>query len=100
MCGPGRPVGLHRQRQDLLVPVEFTNCLGMAYRNRKQVGRNLANAGVPLGRHLAQPGVHDRGGTYFDLFAITFVRLGHGINHVATLGLYLVPTRGQCVMFS
>lgn len=66
-----------RQRQNLLV--EFEDCLGMAYCNRKQVSGQLTDTGATLRCHLAQTGVNDRGGTYFDLLAIAFVRLGHAV---------------------
>lgn len=51
----------------------------MAYCNRKQVSRQLTDTGATLRSHFAQTGVNDRGGTYLDLLAIAFVRLGHGV---------------------
>jgi hypothetical protein len=77
---PGRGSS-HRQRQYLLV--EFANSLGMADRNSEQVRRKLADTGAALSGHFPQAGVNDCCGTYFDLFSITFVRLGHRPDLVA-----------------
>jgi hypothetical protein len=67
----------HRQRQNLLI--EFENGFGVTHCDGKEVGGELANTGAALGGHFAEPGVDDRGGTYLDLFAVTFMRLGHAV---------------------
>ena len=65
----------HRQRQYL--PVEFANSLGVPHSDGEEVRRELADAGAAFSGHFAEAAVDDRCGTYLDLFAITFVWLGH-----------------------
>lgn len=86
----------HRQGQNLLI--EFENGFGVTHRDREEISGELANTGAALDGHFAEPGVDDRGGTYLDLLAITFVRLGHTVI-LARIAQVPGTDTPSCVMF-
>ncbi|GAB4662429.1 hypothetical protein MOKP64_47530 [Mycobacterium avium subsp. hominissuis] len=88
----------HRQGQNLLI--ELTNGFGVTHRYRKEIRGELTNTGAALGGHFAEPGVNDRGGTYLDLFAITFMRLSHAVIFARIGPCTWYRHAVVCVMFS